>query len=219
MQNDSYYSYIFDCDGVVLDSNKLKTECFRELLSKEQEEHINLFIDYHVSNQGINRYEKLRYFYENIKKINDYEEEYNSLLKEFTRISLEKLCRSSFTAGIEEFLQSLKSENCKTYIVSGSDEDELIKIFEKKRIMQFFNEIHGSPRNKEDILYKLQKDKKINSQSIFFGDAKHDYQVASKYDLTFVYISDYSDWKDGIVFCNENNILQSNNFKDIKYKI
>ena len=64
MGNEDYYSYVFDCDGVVLNSNKLKTECFRELLNKEKKEHVDLFIEYHVSNQGINRYEKLRYFFE-----------------------------------------------------------------------------------------------------------------------------------------------------------
>ena len=133
MGNEDYYSYVFDCDGVVLNSNKLKTECFRELLNKEKKEHVDLFIEYHVSNQGINRYEKLRYFFEQIRKVNNYEDEYNFLLKKFTELSFEKLCNSNFTDGIVDFLSKLKYKNCNSYIVSGSDENELKKIFEKKK--------------------------------------------------------------------------------------
>ena len=215
MGNEKYYSYLFDCDGVVLDSNRLKTECFRELLNKENKEHVDLFIEYHISNQGVNRYEKLRYYFEEIRKISNYQDEYYLLLKKFAKLSFEKLCNCNFTDGIEEFLSKLKYKNCKTYIVSGSDENELKKIFERKKILGYFNEIYGSPTNKEDILLSLYKNKKINNKSIFFGDAKHDYQVASKFNLTFVYISGYSDWKDGTLFCSENNILQANNFMDI----
>tara|TARA_B100002019_G_C21204300_1_gene565789 strand:+ start:248 stop:901 length:654 start_codon:yes stop_codon:yes gene_type:complete len=216
MQNDKYYSYIFDCDGVILDSNKLKTECFRELLVNEEKSNVERFIDYHVSNQGINRYEKLRYFFEKIRKVENYENEYHNLLKKFTKISFEKICNCNLTKGIERYLKSLKSKNIKTYIVSGSDENELVKIFERKNILHFFNEVYGSPKSKEDIIFKLIKEKKINNQSVFFGDAKHDYQVASQNNISFIYISDYSDWKDGKSFCVENNILQINNFADIK---
>ena len=86
MQGKNYYSYIFDCDGVILDSNKLKTEAFREILIDERYEDIELFIEYHQLNQGINRYEKLKYFFEQIKKTKNYETEYNLLLKKFSSI-------------------------------------------------------------------------------------------------------------------------------------
>ena len=69
MQGKNYYSYIFDCDGVILDSNKLKTEAFREILIDERYEDIELFIEYHQLNQGINRYEKLNIFLNKSKKL------------------------------------------------------------------------------------------------------------------------------------------------------
>ena len=44
-----YDFFIFDCDGVILNSNELKNIAFKEVLSDETDELINLFIDYHKS--------------------------------------------------------------------------------------------------------------------------------------------------------------------------
>ena len=61
-----YKTIIFDCDGVILNSNKLKTEAFKETLSNYKKELVDEFISYHESNGGISRYEKIRYFVEEL---------------------------------------------------------------------------------------------------------------------------------------------------------
>ena len=157
MQGKNYYSYIFDCDGVILDSNKLKTEAFREILIDERYEDIELFIEYHQLNQGINRYEKLKYFFEQIKKTKNYETEYNLLLKKFSSICFKKVCDSEYTEGIINYLEELKSNELSTFVVSGSDEKELIEVFKKKKKLVFFNNVYGSPRNSEIIEMLLRE--------------------------------------------------------------
>ena len=134
MKSKDYFSYIFDCDGVILDSNNLKTEAFREILKNENKKDVELFIKYHVSNQGINRYDKLKYFFEKIKKLKNYENEYNQLLKKFSLISYRKVCDSKYTKGIINYLKDLKSHKINTFVISGSDEKELLEIFAKKKM-------------------------------------------------------------------------------------
>ena len=219
MKSKDYFSYIFDCDGVILDSNNLKTEAFREILKNENKKDVELFIKYHVSNQGINRYDKLKYFFEKIKKLKNYENEYNQLLKKFSLISYRKVCDSKYTKGIINYLKDLKSHKINTFVISGSDEKELLEIFAKKKMLGYFNNIYGSPRSKSEIIKMLLKDRKINSKSIYFGDSKYDYEIAHEINCKFVFVSGYSDWLEGKDFCRENNILQVENFLNINKEI
>ena len=68
-----YKTFIFDCDGVILNSNKIKTNSFRALLSTYDKCAVDEFIKYHKTNGGISRYEKIKYFLKKIMpKYNDF---------------------------------------------------------------------------------------------------------------------------------------------------
>ena len=43
----SYDVYIFDCDGVILNSNELKSEAFRDALAGEPRDKVNDLVNYH----------------------------------------------------------------------------------------------------------------------------------------------------------------------------
>ena len=66
MDINRYKTIIFDCDGVILNSNRIKTQAFKETLSNYKKELVDEFISYHELNGGISRYEKIRFFVENI---------------------------------------------------------------------------------------------------------------------------------------------------------
>ena len=51
-----YNSIIFDCDGVILNSNQIKTNAFRKVLKQFNNKAIDEFIQYHKDNGGISRY-------------------------------------------------------------------------------------------------------------------------------------------------------------------
>ena len=42
-----YNTIVFDCDGVILNSNAIKTEAFRNILSNYDLKAVDEFIDYH----------------------------------------------------------------------------------------------------------------------------------------------------------------------------
>ena len=72
-----YNSLIFDCDGVILNSNKIKTNAFRKVLKQYHQKAVDEFIKYHLSNGGISRYEKFKFFI-------------NTILPKFEAIELNK---------------------------------------------------------------------------------------------------------------------------------
>ncbi len=60
----SYKNLIFDCDGIILNSNKIKTDAFKEVVSHYGDKVAEELVNFHVMNGGISRYEKFNYFFE-----------------------------------------------------------------------------------------------------------------------------------------------------------
>ena len=77
------YSHLFfDCDGVILDSNHIKTKSFYEIALNFGEINAKKLVNFHTSNGGISRYIKLKYFTEEILGVCD-EEIYNQLVIDY----------------------------------------------------------------------------------------------------------------------------------------
>ena len=206
----NYNFYIFDCDGVILDSNQIKTESFRESLSNYDDNLVDLFIDYHQKNGGISRFVKFKYFYEKLLKKNE-NKNIHELLNKFNSIVFDKLCNSNFIPGAIPFIQLLKKNNKKIYIVSGGLEDEIKEVFVKKKINHLFDAIYGSPTDKDFHTKNIILSNKSNN-GIFFGDSKIDYEVAKNNFLEFFFIKEKSEWLDYMNFDISNVIT---NFESI----
>ena len=54
-----YETIIFDCDGVILNSNIIKTEGFFEFALSLGKKNAEKLVNYHIKNGGISRYEKI----------------------------------------------------------------------------------------------------------------------------------------------------------------
>ena len=87
----------------------------------------------------------------------------------------------------------LNKLNKRLFVISASDEKELIEIFKKRRLNDYFNKILGSPLNKIDNIKKLNISEEYN-KTIFFGDSLSDYKAAVLFNLDFVYVKKYSLW-------------------------
>ncbi|MDC3122158.1 HAD family hydrolase, partial [Prochlorococcus sp. AH-716-J21] len=61
-----YQTFVFDCDGVILNSNKIKTDSFRKVLTPFGNIAAEKLIKYHVKNGGVSRYAKFKYFLDEI---------------------------------------------------------------------------------------------------------------------------------------------------------
>ena len=54
-------SIVFDCDGVLLNSNKIKTQAFYKCALPYGEKYATMLADYHIENGGISRNYKFKY--------------------------------------------------------------------------------------------------------------------------------------------------------------
>ena len=206
---DKYDFFIFDCDGVILDSNKLKTNAFTEALPDEPSDLVAEFVEYHKENGGISRYEKFRYYFEGMKKQVEAEAKIEKALNNFAAIVSQGLISCNYIPGALEFIENLFKLNKRMFVVSGSDENELIHVFIKRGIYHYFEKIYGSPANKAENTSKVVSNMKNPIIGLFFGDSKSDYNASKKFDLDFVFVKGYSEWENGLEITDYKNAINS----------
>ena len=208
-----YEQVIFDCDGVILDSNNIKSNAFAKSLIDEDKNLVEQFITYHKKNGGVSRFKKFEYFFKEIKNQNNYKNSLNNALSRYSALSYEGLLVSSEVKGVRNLLMSFYDLNIESFVVSGGEQNELRAVLKSKNLDHYFKKIYGSPVTKEEHLLNIRPTK-----SLYFGDAKSDYIAAKNFDMDFVYVSGFSDWEDGVEFCQSNNIEILKDFSDLYLK-
>ena len=194
----SYSHIFFDCDGVLLKSNSIKTQAFRDVALRFGEDVAERFVAYHVANGGVSRYEKFEYLRSEILGANSDIFELHDLLSDFAKFVERGLMNAELAEGLEDLK---KASNAKWYVVSGGDQQELRKVFRGRKLDAFFNGgIWGSPKTKYEIIELLKAEELIEGRPLFLGDSLLDYMVAEHFDFDFCFIADWSEFKSGKEF-------------------
>lgn len=199
-----YQTLVFDCDGVVLNSNKVKTDAFYQAALPYGEAAAQQLVDYHVARGGISRYKKFEWFVENVVA-----GQAGPSLDELLAAYAAEVRHGLLTCDIAEGLSELrkKTKHANWLIVSGGDQQELREVFAKRDIAGLFNGgIFGSPDSKDVILARELQSGNISQKALFLGDSKYDYQAANAAGLDFIFLSDWSEVPDWQEFFKLKNV-------------
>lgn len=208
-----YSSIVFDCDGVILDSNRVKTEGFRSAAIPYGESAAAALVDHHVANGGVSRYLKFSYFIENIIR-----EHAPKLVPENPKAAMHRLLSDyaqSVRAGlmncaVAEGLEDLRAATpeARWLIASGGDQIELRDIFRARGISGYFDGgIFGSPESKDRIISREIESGTISKPALFLGDSRLDHQVATKHDLDFVFLSGWTELPEWQEYTSQFDIM------------
>jgi len=209
-----YDDYIFDCDGVLFESNAIKTDAFKVALRNFDEASIDKFLKYHRANGGISRFEKLKHFCQNILNENNYEYLLKQLLDSYGTEVFDRLLEAKLVDDLH--VLRTKTKQKPWLVVSGGHENELHQLFRQRGISEYFDGgIYGSPQNKKQIFSQLFSDKKISQRSVFFGDSEYDYFVAKEYQVDFIFVYGWSEMENWSSFCKKYGIRAINNLSDL----
>lgn len=193
-------TWIFDCDGVLLNSNGVKREAMYRSALGYGSEKAKLLEEYHVNNGGIGREVKFRWFLQEIVGVNRNLEKLVADLKHKYRENLwDGLMTCEVTPGIFDILARLKKEGASLFVVSGADQDELREILTERELAPWFDGIYGAPDTKDQILAREINAKIINRPAIFLGDSQYDYEASKRANLDFFFIHEWTDvanWKE-----------------------
>ena len=182
------YKIIFwDFDGVILDSNNIRTNAFIEIFKNFPKDQISDLVKYHIENGGLSRYEKIEYFFINILKKKITKEELLFYAKKYKLFILEHLVHKKYI--INQTINFIKKKESifSMFIVSASDENELRYICRELELEHFFDAIHGSPRTKKNNIGDLIKLNNLKTNEIvLIGDSLNDYEAAVFNKIDFI---------------------------------
>ncbi|MEP3837382.1 MAG: HAD family hydrolase [Algibacter sp.] len=177
---------LWDFDGVILDSMKVRDFGFREIFKAYKKNDVDNLINYHRINGGLSRYVKIVYFFEEIlnQKITSEEvQEYASKFSDIMRIKLintENLISESVS-----FIED-NYRNFNFHIVSGSDGNELNFLCNELNISKYFISIQGSPTPKNELVANLlEKHGYDINATCLIGDSINDYEAAIVNNISF----------------------------------
>ncbi len=181
-----YSGIVFDFDGVILDSVEVKTEAFGEIYKKYGEEVVSKVKQYHLLHGGVSRFEKFKYFHNEILGIEIDEIEINNLAKQFNELVFEKVIASPYIFGAKEYIQKVFHSHV-LFICTGTPENEMLEILTSLNLINYFKAVYGSPTKKKVILDELMDKFKINANNlVYFGDAMTDYEAATAKNIDFI---------------------------------
>jgi phosphoglycolate phosphatase-like HAD superfamily hydrolase len=193
----AYESLVFDCDGVVLDSNRVKTEAFRSAAMAYGPEAAEALVAHHVAHGGVSRYQKFEHFLDRIVPEGARGPGLSALLDSYAGAVREGLARCAVAPGLERLRASTSS--ARWFIVSGGDQAELREVFAARGLDHLFDGgIFGSPDTKDAILKREIGAGTMARPGLFLGDSRYDHEAASRAGLDFVFVSGWTevaDWR------------------------
>jgi len=199
-----YKKYIFDCDGVILDSNNLKIQAMKVSLSKyfSDNDLIADCLNYFKHNFGKSRFHHINYFLDSIFFFPSKETMMQKLLTDYSNQCRILYSTANITPGSISFINNCNGEK---YIASGSEQSELRDIFLQRGLDSYFNGIFGSPTPKAKIIERILKKDNCNN-AVMFGDSHADMIAAQENKIDFVFYTPFSNVKNEMIeICIQNN--------------
>ncbi|GAA4059345.1 hypothetical protein GCM10023065_06310 [Microbacterium laevaniformans] len=195
---DAYDVVIFDCDGVLLDTNSEKNRAF-EAVAREfgyDDEASARFAAWQSTNFGISRF---RVFEELLSGRfgAPRDGETQAVLADLTSAFAARTSiiydTADRTKGAADLLAALAQK--RRYVASGSAQDELRSAFARRHLAGDFVGIFGSPTPKKEIVQAIverERTDRPDSNAIMIGDAMADADAADAAGIDFVYVGAYS---------------------------
>lgn len=181
-----YKNIFFDFDGVIAESVDVKTKAFYKLYEPYGKKIAKKVVDHHMAHGGISRFEKFRIYHEYFlnKKID--ETEVNNLAEQFSDLVVDGVVNAPEVIGAKKFIEKYNNQ-CRYWIITGTPTNEMIDIVRKRGILDYFEEICGSP-TKKDIWseYIIEKYNLFRDKIVFLGDAKSDMDAAKHSGIDFI---------------------------------
>ena len=187
-------AHVFDCDGVLLDSNQAKIDALISSLDAVgcPKNFTNWASSEFRKNFGRTRLQHFKIFkkYNGVAGFNLNENSAEAAMNLYSKKVVDLYCVCNIIPESLEYLKKI-SQHQMIYVVSASNEVELKKILPSRISVISSDNIYGGPISKIDNLNKLL----INIPSkhiMFYGDAVQDAKAAIASGVSFIGLSKYS---------------------------
>ena len=207
---------MFDCDGVVLNSNQTKIDAYYAVAKKMgcSDAQAQAFVDHHVAKGSFPRNGKTEYYLTEIVK----QPVTRAILQQYMQAFEDVLNVTLMQCEVAAGLGALKAATpqAKWMLVSGGDQAELRRIFPRRQLAQLFEAgIFGGPDKKDEVLAREIANGNLQFPALFVGDSKYDHQAASRAGLDFVFLNAWTEVPDWQSYCAEHKITVLSNIAQL----
>jgi phosphoglycolate phosphatase-like HAD superfamily hydrolase len=177
---------VFDFDGVVLESADVKTDAFVELFAAHGPEIAARVKSHHLANMGISRFKKFAWIHEHLLGRAITDDESRALGLRFSDLALAKILVAPFVPGAEAALEAL-ARDYPLFVASGTPDEELNAIVDRRGLRARFREVHGTPAEKPEILRGIMARHGLAAhETLFIGDGGSDHKAAVATGVEFL---------------------------------
>ena len=188
---------MFDCDGVILDSNRIKTEAFEYAARIYGSEAAEDLVAYHLDNGGVSRHKKFRWLLDKYAP-QATDKEYRDLINCYAQRVYNKLLSCNVALRLKEL--RAQTSDSQWIVISGGEQKELRDIFEQRGLAKMFDGgIFGSPTDKINHLERLISGGMKPEDCLFVGDSLYDLKCAKSFAIDSIFVSKWSDVNTKIV--------------------
>jgi phosphoglycolate phosphatase-like HAD superfamily hydrolase len=177
---------ILDFDGVIVDSNGVKTAAFADVFARFPE-HLERMMAYHHDNVSMSRFDKFDYLLRECLHRPDDAGLRQELADDFSRCTLDRVVACPFVTGAERFLQEFSGKTA-LYLASVTPQHDLDEILERRELRHFFRGVYGCPPwSKESAIRDVLRIEHISpQQAVLIGDSDGDRRAAAATGIQFV---------------------------------
>jgi phosphoglycolate phosphatase-like HAD superfamily hydrolase len=177
---------VFDFDGVIVESADVKTDAFVELFAAHGSDVQARVRAHHLANTGISRFVKFAWIHEHVLGTPLTDDGSRELGERFSTLVLDKVLAAPMVAGARQALDAL-APRFPLFVASGTPQDELDLIVDRRGLRALFREVHGTPREKPAILRDVMARHGLApGDVVFVGDGESDYKAAVATGVGFI---------------------------------
>lgn len=178
---------VFDVDGVIIDSNAVKTDCFRRVFQYLGDTAVEEVVNYHISNPQLNRYKKIDWVVDNF----DLDPSDHSLLyHDFDNLCDQKIRDCEFILGFDSFFRFCEHRDYELGVSSAMPRQSLLRCLQQFNLLDRFQYVFGSEITKAESLKMISKSTNcLLGNILFLGDSHTDYAAAREVGAQFVGIN------------------------------
>lgn len=183
-----FKTIIFDFDGVILDSARMKTAAFAEVYGSEDPGKVAEVVTYQEQHGGIGRRQKFEYFERTVfGRLGD-TAAVDRLCDRFAEIIDEGMMTCAFIPGAEDVLAHLET-TVAMHVVSGMPEADLKNVIERRGLSRYFRTVSGSPKAKHAAFLSVMRMENAKpAECLAVGDAPTEFHAARKIGIPFLAI-------------------------------
>lgn len=181
-----YKTFFFDFDGVLADTEEVKTLAFAEMFEDHGPEVMSLVADHQRGHFGMNRFDNFCFYYSEYLGQRLDEEELKGLCERFSGKVVDKVVSAPEIAGAKSFLEKW-TPGVTSHVISAVPQDEIRLIVERRGLGPHFKGVYGAPQAKAEHVARIMEEESLNQEEcLFFGDASGDYKAARACSIDFL---------------------------------